>query len=38
MLQTILIILILYCLLSGKYKDYVSLKTPVPFKVSKFEE
>ena len=31
MLQTIFIVIILYCLLTGKYKDYITIKTPIPF-------
>lgn len=38
MLQTIFIILILYCLITGKYKDYITVKTPIPFNISKLED
>jgi hypothetical protein len=37
MLKTIFIIIVLYCLLSGKYKNYITIKTPIPL-ISKFGE
>jgi hypothetical protein len=37
MLKTIFIIIVLYFLLSGKYKNYITIKTPIPL-ISKFGE
>ena len=30
MICEIIVVILLYCLISGKYKDYVSLKIPIP--------